>query len=234
MAIIHLVRHGQASFGAENYDQLSALGVRQCALLGQWLRDTQQPVQQILLGAMHRHRQSAQAFWEGYGAPAELAAQHWQIESGLNEFDHEQILIASRPEFAEQGRLTKFLADQQQPRVVLDRLFIQGVQRWMSGAHDADYAESWPAFKARIVTAMDLFAQPDHKNSMVFTSGGPISLMCQHMMAIPDTHMMALLSSMMNSGVSKMISSDGQLRLVSTNSIAHLEVKADKSLISYR
>jgi broad specificity phosphatase PhoE len=34
MGTLHLVRHGQASFGAADYDQLSDLGARQCRELG--------------------------------------------------------------------------------------------------------------------------------------------------------------------------------------------------------
>ena len=37
MSAIHLVRHGQASFGADDYDLLSALGERQSRVLGQAL-----------------------------------------------------------------------------------------------------------------------------------------------------------------------------------------------------
>lgn len=33
MATIYLIRHGQASFGAENYDKLSPLGERQASIL---------------------------------------------------------------------------------------------------------------------------------------------------------------------------------------------------------
>ena len=36
MASIYLVRHGQASFGAANYDQLSTLGQRQADLTGEF------------------------------------------------------------------------------------------------------------------------------------------------------------------------------------------------------
>ena len=39
MGTLYLVRHGQASFGAEDYDQLSELGRRQSVRLGQYLRD---------------------------------------------------------------------------------------------------------------------------------------------------------------------------------------------------
>ena len=34
MSELHLVRHAQASFGSDNYDQLSDLGHRQSRLLG--------------------------------------------------------------------------------------------------------------------------------------------------------------------------------------------------------
>jgi broad specificity phosphatase PhoE len=36
MGNIYLVRHGQASFGAENYDQLSTLGQQQSQRLGEY------------------------------------------------------------------------------------------------------------------------------------------------------------------------------------------------------
>ena len=39
MGTLYLVRHGQASFGADDYDQLSDLGRRQSVRLGQYLRE---------------------------------------------------------------------------------------------------------------------------------------------------------------------------------------------------
>jgi broad specificity phosphatase PhoE len=38
MGTLYLVRHGQASFGADDYDQLSELGRRQSVRLGEYLR----------------------------------------------------------------------------------------------------------------------------------------------------------------------------------------------------
>jgi len=39
MGTLYLVRHGQASFGADNYDVLSPLGHRQAERLGQYLKE---------------------------------------------------------------------------------------------------------------------------------------------------------------------------------------------------
>lgn len=239
MANIYLVRHGQASFGAENYDQLSELGMRQCALLGQWMRQTGQQVDRLILGAMQRHQQSAMAFWEGYGSPAHLQQANWQLESGLNEFDHLQMVQLSRPELGSSAQLMQFLAEQKQPRQVFEQVFSEALVRWMSGSFDREYAESWCAFQTRIHHAMlklvpDDSAMKQAQNAIVFTSGGPISVACQKLLAIPDSNLMSMMSVLVNSGVSKLMVRDGRLSLASINNVAHLEQHADRSLISYR
>ncbi len=43
MGTLYLVRHGQASFGADDYDQLSARGMEQAERLGQYWRERDQP-----------------------------------------------------------------------------------------------------------------------------------------------------------------------------------------------
>jgi len=48
---IYLVRHGQASFGAEDYDELSDLGARQSRLLGGWLASLKQPLSCVVTGS---------------------------------------------------------------------------------------------------------------------------------------------------------------------------------------
>ena len=41
MSMLHLVRHGQASFGADDYDKLSELGWQQSRRLGEYWRSKQ-------------------------------------------------------------------------------------------------------------------------------------------------------------------------------------------------
>lgn len=235
MSTFYLIRHGQASFGAEQYDQLSELGMRQCALLGEWWRNCGLPVHRIVVGQMQRHRQSAEAFWQGYGGPPELSSGHWQVDTGLNEFDHEQVLHAAFPELAEPNALSRIVAATDNPRATFQRLFEQALSRWMHGQHDVDYAESWPAFKARITALLDRFAtEPANSHAVLFTSGGPISGICQQLMAMPDSHVMNLLAIIMNSSISKVVNRNNRLQLISINGVPHLESKADRSLISYR
>jgi broad specificity phosphatase PhoE len=238
MTTIHLIRHGQASFGSDNYDQLSELGERQCQLLGQWWRDCDLPAHRIVLGGMHRHRQSAEAFCAGYGNPDLAQPAGWQFEPALDEFDHEQILKLAHPELADPVQLAQLLSSSQNPRATFQALFSAGLARWTSGAHDADYRESWPAFKFRIAALLARWVQvvqrQDRQHTLVFTSGGPISAVCQQVLSTPDSETLNLLTVLMNSGVSKMVVRDGRLQLVGLNSAAHLDSVADRSLISYR
>ena len=55
------IRHGQASFGSVNYDQLSERGALQSQRLGTWLAHRMPRPQRILIGAMQRHRQTLTA-----------------------------------------------------------------------------------------------------------------------------------------------------------------------------
>ena len=58
MGTLTLVRHGQASFGAADYDRLSDLGTRQCRELGRWFRERGLAFEAVLCGTLRRHEQS--------------------------------------------------------------------------------------------------------------------------------------------------------------------------------
>ena len=89
MGTLYLVRHGQASFGAADYDQLSELGQRQCQALGDWFRERGIAFEAVLRGTLRRHEQSLAALLQGYGAaPAAPTALEWP---GLNEYDGEAL-----------------------------------------------------------------------------------------------------------------------------------------------
>ena len=61
MGLILLVRHGQASWGAADYDQLSPLGEKQGEVLGSWLAKAGVRPTRLVGGTMRRHRQTAEA-----------------------------------------------------------------------------------------------------------------------------------------------------------------------------
>ena len=70
MGTLYLVRHGQASFGAEDYDQLSALGHGQCVKLGEYWRARGLRFDAVLTGSLRRHAQSFAGIAEGLAEAA--------------------------------------------------------------------------------------------------------------------------------------------------------------------
>ena len=60
MSTIYLVRHGQASFGAASYDQLSAKGEQQAQVVGDFFKQTLKQTPLVVAGSMQRHQQTAQ------------------------------------------------------------------------------------------------------------------------------------------------------------------------------
>ena len=55
MAQFHLIRHGQASFGAANYDKLSQLGHQQARWLGEYYRARGETFDALVTGDLVRH-----------------------------------------------------------------------------------------------------------------------------------------------------------------------------------
>ena len=70
MGTLYLVRHGQASFGADNYDQLSDLGTRQCQQLGRYFASKGRRFDTVITGTLQRQIQSQQAINDGLGQVA--------------------------------------------------------------------------------------------------------------------------------------------------------------------
>lgn len=179
MGEIYLVRHGQASFGADDYDQLSDRGHEQGRILGRWHAALGVTVDGVALGNMKRHRQTAEAWaTEVPNAPAPTT---WTIDPGFDEYDHREMLLRAHPEAADAAGLKRWLAASAPSRQVFQEIFEAAMARWMSGRHDGDYRESWPQFLGRCTGALDtLVARAGaSKRLMVFTSGGTISAICQ-------------------------------------------------------
>ena len=68
MGTLYLVRHGQASFGAADYDQLSELGQRQSVRLGEYLANKGVTLDAVLTGTLRRHQQTYAGIAQGAGS----------------------------------------------------------------------------------------------------------------------------------------------------------------------
>lgn len=228
MASIHLVRHGQASFGADNYDCLSPLGKKQCRLLGEWWRARGNETSTVVGGPMQRHRQSFEQFSAGF--EKELS---FEVLPGLAEFDHENVIEVHRPEFRDKSAMVKFLAEHPRPRQAFHEFFTHAVTRWHSGDFDHEYNEPWPHFRQRVVAGFDAL-RARGGNFLVFTSGGAIAVVLQALLGLDNHRCFALNGIIANSSVTRLLYRGEEATLHTFNSTAHLDVHDDAALITYR
>ncbi|ROU06302.1 histidine phosphatase family protein [Lysobacter enzymogenes] len=247
---LHLIRHGQAAFGAADYDRLSDLGRQQSRLLGAALAPLAGEGDLAICGGMRRHRETAEeclAAMSARDAPP-AAAQAGASRAGgrgsgvglpicderWNEFDHVQILARHRPEYADHDRLSADLRAQSDPHRAFQTLFAAAMQRWAGGEFDGDYDEPWPAFRARCGAALQAAAAQagGARNVWIFTSGGPIAAVVQSLLDAPDAQALRLSWTLVNASHTQVHAARGGLRLSTFNGHAHLHVR--EGLITYR
>lgn len=243
MGQVYLVRHGQASFGNQNYDQLSELGLQQARHLGRWWAARDLKLAHVVSGTLQRHRQTAHACMAAVLGLADDApdTSGWQADAGFNEYNHHEVLARHAPEFDDPAAVKHFLLHTLNGKRAFQDIFAQAIARWMSGRHDADYTETWEAFRQRCVAALRRqLQQPQAANNIViFTSGGTISALCQHVLGFPDSRFAELNWSLVNSAVTRLHvrPASGEqlprLALAYLNNFAHLEQLNKPSHITY-
>lgn len=233
MPSIYLIRHGQASFGQADYDQLSELGKLQASQLGKALNKRKMVFDAVILGSMFRHKQTAKNCLKEMGCALEDI--NPSFNSCWNEYDHQDILAQYKPELATADGVKNFIAAQENPKQVFESVFNGAVDRWISGQYDADYVESWDNFKARVQGAIGDIVQQNKnaKHIAVFTSGGPISLLSQYYLGVPEDKLMQLNWTMVNCGITKIVSTGSRVFVSTLNEHVHFEAK-NKSMITYK
>lgn len=218
MTAVLLVRHGQASWGAADYDVLSELGERQSRLVGEALAARIQP-DVVVHGAMRRQRETAARLAQAAGWSAPL-----REDPGWDEMNHLQVL-ARHPQ--------PFAGDTPTPRE-FQAWFEAATERWTGGEFDHEYDESFASFSARVSRALATLVQAvsDSGTAVVVTSGGPIARIAADLLGGSlDVHR-RLAPVVVNASVTKVVVGSRGCTLVSFNDHAHLET--EDGLLSYR
>jgi broad specificity phosphatase PhoE len=213
MGTLYLVRHGQASFGAADYDLLSELGVRQCERLGQWFagRGTAR-FDAVVSGTLTRHRQSLAALLRGLATPHPVTE-----EPGLNEYDADALVRAVS---------TGALAPARTPDEVRAhfRLLRDGLRAWIEGRVQPAGMGSHASFVAGVANLLDA-VRTSHAdgNVLVLSSGGPIATAVGLVLGLAPEAVIDLNLNLRNSALSELRVTPRRLSLVTFNTLPHLD-----------
>jgi broad specificity phosphatase PhoE len=230
MSTIYLVRHGQASFGTDNYDQLSATGREQIRHLGQYFAESGERIDRVYSGALRRQTETAEIIAEALGG-APIA-----IETAFNEYDSDLILHT----FAK-SLTPEQLAEAGWPGLRTDRrkfqFFLERAARaWVEAQIEADAMTPWRSFHGRIVGAIENIMRTEgrSKTLIVSTSGGVIGTIVANVMGLSDHTGIELNWAVHNASITRLIYSADKVSLSMFNGLPHLDRAELRQLITYR
>ena len=221
MGTLYLVRHGQASFGAADYDQLSPLGVRQCEALGRWFAERGVAFDHVLRGSLRRHAQSLDALATGHGGVP--AALEWQ---GLNEYDGEAVVRAVHP-----GPIAA--ADTPEAYRHHFRLLREGLLAWMAGRTQPAGMPAYTDWVAGIVGALDHVRTQCDGNVLLVSSGGPIATVVGQVLGTTAETTIDLNYRMRNSAVTELTFTPKRHLLVTYNHLPHLDAPERRDWVTF-
>lgn len=213
MGSIHLIRHGQASWGAADYDQLSDLGVRQSSALGMsWEASDWAPTEAIA-GGLKRHAQTAIAAIDACGQ-----GDGYDVDAGWDEYDIQTFANMQDKSVVNGGQK----AVQQALNVALTE--------WMAGR--GEHVESYRDFVDRVRTSFESAAARATKgrNVAVFTSGGPIAQVVSHVLCGDDSLFQKFNDIVFNASVTTIIVGETGRRVLAFNEHTHLP----KDMLTFR
>ena len=237
MAHLHLIRHGQASFGGPNYDRLSPLGQRQAALTGQHLKQLGLKFAAVYSGDMQRQADTADiAAREHGGMPAR------EVIAAFNEYDADGLFKCYLPAALKaDAELAAMLAADRsvlfRDRRTFQRAFVHLAACWQRGdVSEHGEMESWTAFVTRVEGGLRGLHERHGKDEhvAVFTSGGAISIAVRAALKLADDMTLRVNWGIPNASITRLQARRSGFYLRELNNIAHLELAADPGLITYR
>jgi broad specificity phosphatase PhoE len=239
MSVLTLVRHGQASFFADDYDQLTPLGEQQSRLLGEyWAR---QGVQFDAIYAGPRVRQQRSA--EIAGAAVRQAGAAWPdpvLLPDLDEFDLHGVFRQLAPALCRQNADFASLFDNYRQSTEkndrlrnFQRMFEPLLLHWQSLPAGDERVESWPDFRERVERTILQVAEPtgSGRHVVLFTSGGFIGNAARLALCAPDRSALELAWRLRNASLTEFVFTHNRFTLDSFNAVPHLQ---DPALLTYR
>lgn len=215
MAELLVIRHAQASFGADDYDRLSDLGHRQSELAGAALRASGWVPDRLITGTLARQKQTLASM--GFAEPPEEHA-------GLNEYDFHDLLAVRfggrMPDDVRADRKTHF------------RALRETILEWQAGGLEGA-RESWSDFATRVVSARDFATDTDARRVLVISSGGPIGHLVASSLDAPPAQMMALNLQVKNTSMTRFMFSGDRITLHEFNATPHFAHAEQAKMMSY-
>jgi broad specificity phosphatase PhoE len=220
-----LIRHAQASFGAEDYDVLSDRGHAQVAALVAGLQARGVHAARVVCGDLRRQRDTAAPCAESFGVALE-------VDPRWNEYVDRDVLThhATVPAGLDRHSGDAALSSREFQGILND-----AIRGWIAAGADGPCDETWPAFLTRGEAALRELTLSLGRGEVgiAVSSGGVIAALTAAMLELAPEATIAFNHVSINASITKLTVGRGGVRVISVNEHAHLESGAD-SLVTYR
>ena len=229
MTTLHLVRHGQASAGTDDYDRLSARGREQARILGEWWKSHGIGIDAAYSGTLLRQRDTAAIALAAAGLAPTL-----DEHADLDEYDDDAVgaVFGDGPRDPAAWETFTF-AD-----------YLRVMERWRA-ADDAEVTsgrtasgharlERWEDFATRgWRRVLAWHAHHDSPERLVFfTSGGVVSTLVSQVLCLDFAHTVDAIWRLRNASITTLHFDGEHARLIEFNTVGHLEAERDPTLIT--
>ena len=221
MGTLYLVRHGQASFGADDYDVLSPLGHQQALRLGEYFAAKGMAFDAALTGTLKRQISTYEGICKGMQATPQ--ALQW---SGLNEYDSHAVIATVHP-----GKLEKPHSPEQYRHHF--RLLKDGLKQWMDGVVSPQGMPSYSEFVGGVTSALDHVRKNCDGHVLLVSSGGPISTAVGHVLGCSPEVTIELNLRIRNASVTEFAFTPKRHMLVTYNTLPHLDAPEYSDWVTY-
>lgn len=231
MSSLYLIRHGQASFGAADYDVLSDLGIKQSADLGKYTAERPVKFDAVYTGPRKRQIDTAQHMFDaarshGLDHPEPVMLEDFDEYPAFELIDYFMPIVSkSDPE------ISAALANNADAKT-MDRLLKQVLTRWATGELVCDELESFAHFENRVLRGLRHVMETEggQRTVAIVTSGGPISVAMKHTLDLPSHQTMRVGWTIANSSMTWFRYRQDEMTLHTFNNVEHL----DDPSVTYR
>jgi broad specificity phosphatase PhoE len=222
MGTLYLVRHGQASFGADDYDQLSDLGHKQSVRLGEYFAHKGIRFDGLIAGTLRRHKQTLDGILQGMKHEGEHLA--WD---GLNEYDADAVIATVHPHKLEKPTSPEMYRHH-------FRLLRDGLAQWMAGVVSPKGMPTYDQFVAGVSGALD-HVRANHygRQVLIVTSGGPIATAVGHVLGTSPETTIDLNMRIRNTSITEFVFTPKRHNLVCFNALPHLDAPDYAQWVTY-
>ena len=223
MGTLYLVRHAQASFGADDYDQLSELGHKQSVRLGEYFARKGIHFDGLIAGTLRRHKQTLEGILLGMNR---VGAEHLSWD-GLNEYDSQAVIASIHPHKLERPTSPEMYRHH-------FRLLRDGLAQWMAGVVSPRGMPSYDDFVAGVAGALD-HVRANHygQTVLIVTSGGPIATAMGHVLGTSPEATIDLNMRIRNTSITEFAFTPKRHMLVCYNAIPHLDDAEHAQWVTY-